>query len=88
MATATQNDFPATSDWGELTASITAAANVNCVIQNLDTGGTIDVVFGGASPPTGKTGVRLWPGDSVQGNAAQIWVRGNDGAATVGCTLL
>ena len=88
MATATQDDFTATGDWSELTATITGAASVDTVIQCLDAIGTVDVVFGGASAPEDATGIRLWPGDSVQGNAANIWVRGNDGSAVVSTTLL
>ena len=86
MATATQNDYSVTGSWTNLVATIGAAASVDCVIQNVSTD-PVQVVFGGASAPTGKTGIVLANIDSVQGNAAQIWVR-SAGAAKVSVTTL
>lgn len=87
MATATQNDYKVTTAWTDLVATIGAAASVNTLIQNLDPD-EVQVVFGGASAPSGKTGVILREGDSVQGTAANIWVKGRYKAATVGVTTL
>ena len=86
MATATQNDFTVSGSWTDLVATIGAAASADCVIQNVSDG-IVQVVFGGASAPTGKTGIVLDEWDSVQGNAANIWVR-SAGPSKVSVTTL
>lgn len=86
MATVTLNDYAVTGAWTNLAATLTAAASVNVVVQNISTG-IVQVFFGGASAPTGS-GFQLAPSDSIQGNAAQIWVRGPDGNETVSVMVI
>lgn len=87
MATATQNDYIVTNEWTNIAATIGAASLVDLVIQCLSTD-NVRVVFGGTEPVDGKSGIVLQRYDSVQGNAAAIWVRSFDPAATVSVTLL
>lgn len=82
MATASLSDYKPTGSWADLVATIAAAASVDVVIQNVGNN-EIQVVFGGASAPTGKSGIILWQGDSVQGNAANIWLRAENGFGIV-----
>ena len=87
MATATQADFSATATWANLVASNGATASVDLVLQNKGDG-NVQVVFGGAQPTDADAGLYLEPMDSVQGNAAAIWLRTATGADKVGVTLL
>ena len=86
MATG-QNDFAVTGAWTDLVATIAAAASTDTLIQNLDTD-EVQIVAGGASAPTGKSGVVLREGESVTLNAANLWLRARGGAATVSVTTL
>lgn len=86
MATATQADFSATATWQNLVASNGATASVNLVLQNKGDG-NVQVVFGGSQPTSQDAGLYLEPLDSVQGNAAAIWLRAA-GGDRVGVTLL
>lgn len=82
MATATQNDFAVTRTWQDVAATLTAIASVDAVIQNIGQN-VIQVVHGGASAPAaGKSGLFLDYMDSVQGNAANVWVRCVDNGTT------
>lgn len=79
MTTATLNDYPVTTSWTDVVATVTGAASVDAVFQNV--GRTpVAVVFGGGSAPTSKTGIVLAPFDSVQGNAANVWARTIEGS--------
>lgn len=84
MATATLGNLAVSGDWKDVTATYAGAANVTVLIQNLDDD-YVDVVFGGGSAPTGKSGVRLDTLDGVKGSAANIWVRGD---GTISVTVL
>ena len=86
MATATQADFSATATWADLVASNGATASVDLVIQNKGDG-VVQVVFGGSQPTSQDAGLFLEPLDSVQGNAAAIWLRAA-GGDKVGVTTL
>lgn len=81
MATETLGNLTVTTAWVDVIATYATAASVDVSIQNLDDE-LVDVVFGGASAPTTMTGTKLQPLDSVQGNAAHIWIRG-DGTVSV-----
>ena len=81
MATETLGNLTVTAAWQDVTATYASAASVGVLIQNLDDD-YVDVVFGGASVPSGKSGVRLDTLDSIEGNAANIWVRG-DGTVSI-----
>ena len=83
MATLTLNDVAVTSVWQNITATQPTAANADVILQVVNTSDRVNVVFGGASMPVGKSGFQLYRGDSVQGNAAQIWVRSEDQSATL-----
>lgn len=86
MATATQADYAVTTAWTDLAATITGAASVACLIQNLSDA-PVQIVWGGASAPaTTHSGVTLNKWDSMAGTAAKIWVRAPNGA-TVSTTL-
>lgn len=87
MATATRADFSATPTWANLVASDGATASVDLVLQNKGDG-NVQVVFGGSAPTDADAGLYLEPLDSVQGNAAAIWLRTAVGADKVGVTLL
>ena len=85
---ATQTDFAITNQWQNITAALTAAASVDAVYQCVSQD-TIQIVKGGATAPTGKTGLLLDFKDSVQLNDANVWVRCFDGdGATVSVTVL
>lgn len=81
MATASLNDFTVTDQWQDVAATVTGIASVDAVLQNVGDA-TVQVVFAGASAPTGKTGIRLYYLDSVQGNAANVWARCADPGET------
>lgn len=81
MATATQNDFTVTTTWQNVAATLTGIASADAVLQNVGDA-AVDIVFGGASAPTSKTGIRLYSLDSVQGNAANVWARCPDAGET------
>ena len=87
MATATQADFSATSAWANLVASNGATASVNILIQNKGDG-VVQVVWGGSQPTSEDAGTMLKPMQSMQGNAAAIWLRTADGGDKVGVVLL
>lgn len=87
MATAGQSDFQCTGSWADIGATIAAVISTDTVIQCLDLGG-VQVVFGGGTAPTGKSGVILSHLDSMQGNAANIWVRALDGSGAVSVTTI
>lgn len=83
MATATQADFAVSGAWADVVATLTAAASVDAVYQNVGVD-VVQVFFGGGSAPTSGTGILLYTGDSVQGNAANVWARapvGTDSSA-------
>ena len=86
MASATQADFAATSAWQNLVASNGATASVDVLLQNKGID-PVQVVFGGSAPTSRDAGLFLNRFDSVQGNAAAIWLRA-EGGDTVGVTLL
>ena len=87
MATATQADYTATATWTDLVATIGGAASVDLVLQNKGDS-IVQIVFGGSQPTDEDGGLYLARYDSVQGNAAAIWLRGMDGSEAVGVTLL
>lgn len=74
--TASQPRITVTEDWTDIVAGNGSLASTDIVIQNLDDD-TVDVFFGGGSKPSGGGPVRLDTLDSVQGNAANVWVRGS-----------
>lgn len=83
---ATQNDFAFGSTWVDICAAIPTMASVDVLIANIDNGECF-VVKGGASAPTGKTGIPLDYGSSVQLNDANIWLRSTSSGA-VSATIL
>lgn len=93
MATASQNTITVTGAWKDIAAEVVALSGVDVLIQNLDDD-AIDVVAGGATAPSGKGPIRLDTLDSVQVNAANIWVRGTvlttavRGAGLISATVL
>lgn len=74
MATAHLADFTATQDWTDLVATIGAAASVDVLLQNTSKS-PVQIVAGGASEPTTSSGTILTQLESLQLNAANIWVR-------------
>ncbi len=82
--TASQPRIAVTGSWSDLVASNVALASVNILIQNLDND-FVDVVFGGAAAPTSEGPIRLDTFDSVQGDAANVWVRGS---GTISATVV
>ena len=87
MATATQADVSATSTWADLVTLNGATASVDLLIQNKGDS-MVQVVFGGAQPTDEDGGLYLGRYESVQGNAAAIWLRAMDGNEAVSVTLL
>lgn len=86
MPTSTLASIAVTPTWANVVATHASAANVNLLIQNRGND-DVEVVFGGASPAVGTDGIDLAPFDSVQGNAAAIWVRAGV-ASRISVTLL
>lgn len=87
MATASQADYSVTNNWTNIVSTIGAAASVDVLLQCVSAD-RISVVFGGSQPSGEKRGIILGNLDSVQGNAAAIWVKGYDPEATLSVTLL
>lgn len=87
MASATQADVSATSTWVDLVTLNGSTASVDVLIQNKGDS-MVQVVFGGAQPTDEDGGLYLGRYDSVQGNAAAIWLRSLDGSDAVSVTLL
>lgn len=82
--TASQPRITVNAGWTDIAAANANLASADILIQNLDDD-FVDVVWGGASAPTTAGPVRLDTGDSVQGNAANVWVRGS---GTISATVL
>lgn len=74
----TLNDYAVTNQWTNIVDTIAGAASIDVVLQ-CTSPDLVQVVQGGASAPTGKTGVVLQRFDSVQVNSANIWVKNFDG---------
>lgn len=88
MATDTLNDFPVTSSWQDIVATIAGAASIDLVLQNVGTT-TVAVVQGGASPPTEqKSGQRVSPGGDLYVNNAHLWVKSFGAAGLLGVNPL
>lgn len=83
------NDYAVTSTWTDVVATLAGMASVDTLIQNVDKH-DVQVVSGGASAPTNKTGVILGYKESVQVNAANVWVRkvGSDQSGRISVTTL
>lgn len=86
MATASQNKIAVTADYANIVATIGALASVDVLLQNLDDD-LVEVVCGASDAANAATKgpVRLDTLDSLQVNAASIWVRGK---GTLSATLL
>lgn len=87
MATATQADYTVTTSWTNLVGTIGATASVDVLLQNKGDG-MVQVVFGGAQPTDQDAGLYLKQHDSVQGNAAAIWLRTANGTDKLGVVTL
>lgn len=75
MATETLADLDLTANWVDIVAVRGALASVDFRIQCQR--GSVAVVHGGGSAPTGdRSGDALAPGDSTQANAANVWAKG------------
>ena len=84
--TTTVADIDIGTSWQDLTVTAGSIASADVLIQNVG-GGEIAIVFGGGAAPSGKTGTKLGPNDSVQGNAANIWARAIESSGRVGLQL-
>lgn len=86
---ASYNDVSVTSTWTNLVAGNAALNNVPVLLQNKSScRAPIQVFFGGASAPTTNgAGVILNYLDSVDGTAAQIWVRSDGPSADLYVSL-
>ena len=82
MASETLNDYAVTNQWTDLLATLTSAASVDTAYQCVSRD-RVQMVAGGASAPTGKTGIILAELDSVQLNCANLWVKNFDGNGAV-----
>lgn len=82
----TQNTVDITRNWQDLTALLPASAGVSCLIQVV-TDDLVEIVFGGASAPSGKSGLILGFRDSVTDTSGNRWVRAVDGSAQLGVHL-
>jgi hypothetical protein len=80
MSTTTQNDLDVTTEWADIVATFPAVAAADTLLQNLGED-DVQVVFGGASAPTGKSGVQLDFRDTLTGNSPHIWVRCSFGSS-------
>jgi hypothetical protein len=76
MASLTLNDIPIDREWIDLADIESSASGVGVIVQNRGPN-TVSVVFGGSSEPTQASGIVLKTFDSVQGDAVNIWARGN-----------
>ena len=77
MATLSLDDYTATSVWTDVVSTLGALASVEALIQCVSQD-EVQIVFGGVSAPTNKSGVVLKRLDSVQFNAANVWVKNFD----------
>lgn len=75
MATQTKDDIAISGSWADLVAADATLASVDVVVQNIDTS-EVRIVWGGTSPGAAKSGHILGYGESFEGNAAAIWVKG------------
>jgi hypothetical protein len=81
MATAGQVDFPATSQWQDVTGTIGDVASADVALQ-FKGRGVGQVFFGGGSAPASDDyGKILEHGDSITGNSANVWVRAAQGGS-------
>jgi hypothetical protein len=71
---ASQNDYAVTSAWADIGATIAGVISTPVLLQNIGFD-DVKVVFGGASAPTGKSGINLNTDDSISGTAAKVWVK-------------
>ena len=84
MASSTLANFAVTPAWVNVVATLSSAASVPVIVQNIGTE-SMRIVWGGSSPAVTTAGHRLRPDDSFSGSAAAIWVRseGYDGILAV-----
>lgn len=85
----TLDDHAVTSTWVDIVDTLSSVASTDTLIQNVDKS-DVFVVAGGASAPTNKTGVILGYKESIQVNAANVWVRkvGSSQSGRIGVTTL
>ena len=90
MATVTLGNYDATADWVDLVAEsgFSTMNAVDSVVQNFGSGSVCVWPAGGSAPTPDLGGIILAPFDSVQLNAANIWVKAMDGSALISGTTL
>lgn len=84
----TEDDLSVGSGWQDLADAFPALAGAPAYLQNknFNTNRHLLVVFSdSAVPPTGRQGLRVPPGEVVQGTADHIWVRAFDVAVLINC---
>lgn len=86
MATSTLADVALTGSWVDLTVTLASLVSADATIQNVGPG-AIAVVYGGVTAPSGKSGLIRRPGETVTGNAANVWARSLESAGAVSVTL-
>lgn len=84
----TQDTVNVTRAWQDLSALIPATASAACLLQCVSED-MIEIVFGGAGAPVGKSGIILGFKESSTDTSANRWVRTvGDGAAVLSVNLI
>lgn len=84
MATKGLADFTVTTTWQDVIATLTSAASVNVVAQNICPNPNVRIqVAGGTASATAPAGSGLTLGqyESVTTNSGSLWVRSDGGGA-------
>lgn len=81
----TKADVTLTEGWQDLTTLVSGTASVGVRLQCVR--GVAAVIHGGGAPSGDRSGDILRTLDSVEANAAAIWVKSVSGGARISVTL-
>ncbi len=84
----TENDLTIVNTWQNLITTYPGMAGQPSYVQNKSFGTPRDLLLvfsASATPPTGTNGLRVSPGEPVNGTANNIWVRAFRDPVTINC---
>ena len=68
-------DFVVTQTWVNIVATIAAVGSTRTLVQNTGLSPMFVAVRASGGEPSDTSGLRLAPGEGIEVNAAQVWVR-------------
>lgn len=88
MATESFPDYDVTNAYTNIVATVAGIASLDTLVQNVGLYAVSVIGQASGSAPTGETGIRLFPGEGVVVNAAQVWIKafGPEGKVSLSTT--